>query len=49
MLIVPLATDAVVNAANEGLRAGGGIYGYPLRVAWEQAISACSDFISEHL
>lgn len=25
-----------------------GIYGYPLRGAWEQAISACSDFISEH-
>lgn len=25
-----------------------GIYGYPLRGAWEQAISACKDFISEH-
>ena len=25
-----------------------GIYGYPLRGAWEQAISACRDFIMEH-
>lgn len=25
-----------------------GIYGYPLREAWERAISACSDFINEH-
>lgn len=25
-----------------------GIYGYPLRGAWEQAISACRDFINEN-
>lgn len=25
-----------------------GIYGYPLRGAWEQAIRACTDFIEEH-
>lgn len=25
-----------------------GIYGYPLRGAWEQAISACNDFFDEH-
>ena len=25
-----------------------GIYGYPLKGAWEQAISACRDFIAEH-
>jgi O-acetyl-ADP-ribose deacetylase (regulator of RNase III) len=25
-----------------------GIYGYPLKDAWKQAISACRDFIAEH-
>lgn len=25
-----------------------GIYGYPLRGAWEQAISACNGFLDEH-
>ena len=25
-----------------------GIYGYPLDGAWQQAISACNDFINEH-
>ena len=45
--IVDLSTDAVVNAANDGLWAGSGIFGYPVDQAWEVAIRTCRDFLNE--
>lgn len=45
--ITDLQADAVVNAANSALMMAG-IYGYPQEQAWERAITACRDFISDN-
>ena len=46
--ITKLSVDAIVNAANQVMLGGGGVYGYPIRDAAEIAVREVKAMLADH-